>query len=136
MYFIEYSVDCTDMYEEYNYYVGTCAFINPDKMDKTELLEFAYKMAEDFEKDRSKDWRANRGTLLTIGEIVGEDHHILYSSVSARTDVSEIGEPLDTIPALPKHLLQDIFTIYRDDYPEDNDYLEDNDIESNSDSEE
>jgi hypothetical protein len=105
-----------DGHEEIFWAEGICAFIDPDKMPKDKLLAFSKEMKDEFKKDRTTDWRCNREPLMTIAILEGDKMGILYSTFKTETEVSEIGDIVDTVSAMEKWEHEGDYTVYRDDF--------------------
>ena len=131
-YFIQISEVCTNHFEEYFWNVGLNAFINPDKVDISELKQISEDMWSKYYKNKTNGGYMSSNSLTTIAIIDGDEIKILYSTKSLDTQPKELGEILDTLPHNDD--LGD-FECYRNDYSSDDSDSDDSDSDdSDSDS--
>ena len=112
-YFIQISEVCTNYWEEYFWNVGLNAFINPDKVDISELKQISDDMWSKYYENKSKEGPMSSDALTTIGIIDGDNMKILYSTKSFNTQPEKIGKILDTAPHNDDF---GDFECYRNDY--------------------
>jgi hypothetical protein len=115
-YFIQISEQCTNYFEECFWDEGLHAFINPDKVDISELKQISEDMWSKYYKNKTNGGYVSSNPLTTIAIIDGDEIKILYSTKSFDTEPEELGEILDT---LPHNDDLGAFECYRNDYSSD-----------------
>jgi hypothetical protein len=120
-YYIQISVECCDMYEEYSWSEGSIAFLDIKTNEKKNLKNISEKMWEEFRTERSSDWRMNINSQTTIGLFENDTIGILYSDLNTFTNVEVIDGILDTVNIKFNSLNNNYYNVFKDEIGYDSD---------------
>jgi hypothetical protein len=126
-YYIQISVVCCDMYEEYSWSEGSVAYLDIKTNEKKDLKNISDKMWDEFSTERSSDWHMNRNSQITIGLFENNTLGILYSDLNDFTNVKVIDGILDTVNIKFNSLNNNDYNVFKDEIGYESD--DDSDIE-------
>ena len=126
-YYIQISVVCCDMYEEYSWSEGSVAYLDIKTNEKKDLKNISDKMWDEFSTERSSDWHMNRNSQITIGLFENNTLRILYSDLNDFTNVKVIDGILDTVNIKFNSLNNNDYNVFKDEIGYESD--DDSDIE-------